>query len=91
LKHPDGTIMLQIKGQRRAPNNPLRERVVTKKLSHWRAFAPCRGVKQGTEAYGAWMHDPHFAHKREWQVVEGGREGRWGHMLYTGHLPDRGR
>jgi len=68
--HRDGTDMLQVKGKRLAPRNDLQEREVTKKRSHWRAFAPCRGTKIGTNAYGAWMHDPHFAHKREWRTLE---------------------
>jgi len=68
--HRDGSAMLQVKGKRLAPKNAVRARVVVKEKSYWRPFAPCRGEKIGTAAYGAWMHDPHFAHKREWQVVE---------------------
>jgi len=68
--HRDGSAMLQVKDRKTAPNNTMQERVAIKKKSHWRAFAPCRGTKIGTPAYGAWMHDPHFAHKREWQTLE---------------------
>ena len=62
--------MLQVKGKRKTPSIAFAERVITKKVSQWRPFTPCKGARRfKSEAYGAWMHDPQFAHTREWTVL----------------------
>ena len=67
---PDGSAILQVKDKRKTPGMPFIERVVAKKVSHWRPFTPCKGPRRFSgEALRAWMHDPHFAHQREWKIL----------------------
>ena len=40
-------------------------------MSYWRYFTPCKGPRRFTNgAFGTWIYDPHFAHKREWTTLE---------------------
>ena len=41
---PDGSAMLQVKDKRKTPGTAFAERVVAKKVSHWRSFTPCKGL-----------------------------------------------
>ena len=67
----DGSAMLQVKDTpKKAPNSTVDERVVVRRKSEWRQFVQCKGERRFKgEASGAWMHDPQFAHKREWTIL----------------------
>jgi hypothetical protein len=80
LKRPDGSQIMQIKDKRIAPASTFLQRVVAPKRSHWRPSTPCiEPRKFESEAYGAWMTDPAFAHRRTWtRVDEAEGVGDWG-------------
>jgi len=69
LLRRDGSAILQVKGSRKAPMDPFRERTVVPTVSPWRAFSTCKGVRRGGENFGRWYHDPKFAYEREWSVM----------------------
>ena len=69
LCRSDGSQILQVKDSRSAPNHAFLERAIAPKVSPWRAFSPCEGERRFSPNFGAWYHDPHFAHRREWKVL----------------------
>ena len=69
MLRPDGSQILQVKGSRAAPKHTFMERAIAPKISPWRAFTPCQGERLFTPNFGAWYHDPHFAHRRVWEIM----------------------
>jgi len=80
LTRPDGSLILQIKDKRLAPKAAFQARVVAPKKSHWRPATPCMQPRRfESKAYGAWLHDPVFAHQRQWRELgEADGIGDWG-------------
>jgi len=72
MRREDGSQILQVKGCLRAASKHIFSgRVITPKMSPWRAFTPCQGERLFSPNFGKWYTQPHFAHKRIWrQVIE---------------------